>query len=460
VQREVISNGYAESREGNRDPLQREVISNGYAESREGQRGPLQRDVILNGCAESDRGQETKQHTDFDAGEIQADHATVQWHQFSQMAACEHMGRKKASVDSQNGSKHQPHQQQRRCDEAAKTGEQIEVSKRLQAMAVKASEYQVYYTIDGENAAETWHPTTGTRLLYDYQGYHAAEGKYVTAKWQNTWVPRAYEYQAEKPSRDGHVAEKWHRQPKLTAAYGDALDHSCFHHGNTRNWQQQQQQIACGCRGYATTAEKSENENKTEHHGGNNGSTSGIIEKWHKWQVQPMPYRRSQSWQAQTKIPDVTTAQTQQIQHSKRFNWLAIIADPKIRSIRDLRAEHIGMLESMYEQCVRAIQLEYNVDASDIMAFANYPPSVYRLHFHFCAPFYQPTAYDAFRMHSVSSILNNLRMYPMYYKMSTFHIPVHGSSELQKVFSKIETKNDLEERLQKKVELSRDEELK
>ena len=115
---------------------------------------------------------------------------------------------------------------------------------------------------------------------------------------------------------------------------------------------------------------------------------------------------------------------------SRRFNWLAIVADPSIRSIRDLRGEHLPLLERMYRTCVQAIQREHRVGLEDIMVFANYPPSVYKLHFHFCAPFFQPTAYDAFRMHSLSAIINNLRVDPGYYAVSTFQIPVHTNSDL------------------------------
>jgi hypothetical protein len=116
---------------------------------------------------------------------------------------------------------------------------------------------------------------------------------------------------------------------------------------------------------------------------------------------------------------------------AKRFNWLAIVADPSLRSIRDLRGEHVEMLEGLYAECMQAIQKEYrSVAPEDVMVFANYPPSVYKLHFHFCAPFFQPTAYDAFRMHSLKAIINNLRIHPEYYKISTFQIAVHSGSDL------------------------------
>jgi m7GpppX diphosphatase len=110
------------------------------------------------------------------------------------------------------------------------------------------------------------------------------------------------------------------------------------------------------------------------------------------------------------------------------------MTNPGLRCIRDLRGEHLPMLEEMHRACVEAIQREYKVGEEDIMVFANYPPSVYRLHFHFCAPFFQPSAYDAFRMHSLSAIMNNLRIREDYYAASAFQIPVHLHSELFRVF--------------------------
>lgn len=118
---------------------------------------------------------------------------------------------------------------------------------------------------------------------------------------------------------------------------------------------------------------------------------------------------------------------------SKSLNWLVIVTDPLLRSIRDLRGEHVKMLEEMYEQCVSAIQREYKIGRSDIMVFANYPPSVYRLHFHFCAPFFTSSPYDAFRMHPFSTVMNNLRVCPDYYKLSVFQVPLHVGSELFRI---------------------------
>ena len=166
-------------------------------------------------------------------------------------------------------------------------------------------------------------------------------------------------------------------------------------------------------------------------------SQGGLFGSWRGGETQPQ-HNRARSWPIEggcaedANTADASAAKSiapRQARH--RFNWLAIVADPSLRSVRDLRGEHVGMLERLYEQCVSAIQKEYaGVGEGDIMVFANYPPSVYKLHFHFCVPFFQPTAYDAFRMHSLSGIINNLRVHPLYYKVSTLQIPVHSGSEL------------------------------
>ncbi len=131
--------------------------------------------------------------------------------------------------------------------------------------------------------------------------------------------------------------------------------------------------------------------------------------------------------------------------HGKSFNWLAIVTDCSVRSVRDLRGHHAAMLEDLYERCLAAIKAEFGLERHDVMAFANYPPSVYRLHIHFCAPFFTSSAYDAFRMHSLSGIINNLRVCPDYYRLSTFYIPVHSGSEFHKVWERNQSSDEADD---------------
>jgi len=112
------------------------------------------------------------------------------------------------------------------------------------------------------------------------------------------------------------------------------------------------------------------------------------------------------------------------------FSWLAIVLDDRLRSMRDLRGSDVAMLERLQDSCLKAIEKETGVEAHKIMTYVNYPPSVYRLHIHFCAPFSGSSAFDAFRMHPISNVINNLKINPEYYRVSNFRIPVHCNSDL------------------------------
>lgn len=118
------------------------------------------------------------------------------------------------------------------------------------------------------------------------------------------------------------------------------------------------------------------------------------------------------------------------------FNWLAICTDEGVRSLRDLRGWHAAMLEDLFDKCCECIKGHLGYERHQIMAYVNYPPSVYRLHIHFCAPFSGSSAFDAFRMHPLSTIINNLRLCGDYYRLASLCVPVHSNSELCRALSR------------------------
>ena len=126
------------------------------------------------------------------------------------------------------------------------------------------------------------------------------------------------------------------------------------------------------------------------------------------------------------------------------FNWMIITTDPGLRNIRDLRIEHIPLLQSIKEQSVMRLREDFpEIQNEDVMIYANYPPSVQQLHFHLCCPFFSSSAYDAFRIHPIDQIINNLTVHPEYYKVSDFIIPVHEFSPLLKVYQQTKDAFDL-----------------
>jgi hypothetical protein len=62
------------------------------------------------------------------------------------------------------------------------------------------------------------------------------------------------------------------------------------------------------------------------------------------------------------------------------------------------------------------------------MAYVHYPPSVYQLHVHFCFPYGQYCHRDAFRVHSLANIINNLEIDADYYTKVTLQLPLYRHS--------------------------------
>ena len=132
------------------------------------------------------------------------------------------------------------------------------------------------------------------------------------------------------------------------------------------------------------------------------------------------------------KMPSLVQVETEK-QPKYFLNWLSIVCDRQIRTIRDLRAEHVPMLVSMQKQCLGAIKQAFDVTDTDILIFANYPPSVYQLHFHWCCVASRMTSYDALRMHSLTSIIDNLSKDSMYYATARLQVPLYKDSLLYNV---------------------------
>ena len=113
-----------------------------------------------------------------------------------------------------------------------------------------------------------------------------------------------------------------------------------------------------------------------------------------------------------------------------QLNWLVLFTSQTLRTIRDLRGEHVELLQRVKDECMAAVQKEYEFMSRDIMIFANYPPSVFSLHFHVCCPFKAAAPFDAFRMHTLESIIHNLKVDSDYYTKYSLHVPVSYCSRL------------------------------
>ena len=120
------------------------------------------------------------------------------------------------------------------------------------------------------------------------------------------------------------------------------------------------------------------------------------------------------------------------------LNWLCIPRDCSLRSLRDLRGEHVGLLEKMLRESLECIEAETGIPADEVMAYVHYPPSVYHLHVHFAYPYGQQMHRDPFRVHGLVSVIENLKLDGAYYEKVSLHVPVPTDSCLSSILAKAE----------------------
>ena len=121
-------------------------------------------------------------------------------------------------------------------------------------------------------------------------------------------------------------------------------------------------------------------------------------------------------------------------------NWLAIIKEPGLRSLRDLRGHHVPMLKRVLRKTFEKILLETGIHEEEVMAYIHYPPSVFQLHIHFAYPYAQQNHRDVYRIHSVQNVISNLEIDEDYYAKASLQLSLARSSPLYQN-SKVDTRS-------------------
>lgn len=103
------------------------------------------------------------------------------------------------------------------------------------------------------------------------------------------------------------------------------------------------------------------------------------------------------------------------------IHLLGLVKNHDIHSIRDLRPEHIPLLESILEKTTEFITTKYNIEANRLRAFFHYPPTFYHLHVHFTTLNNTHCGCEIERGHLVQDVIDHLKMYGDYYEKKTFY---------------------------------------
>lgn len=98
---------------------------------------------------------------------------------------------------------------------------------------------------------------------------------------------------------------------------------------------------------------------------------------------------------------------------------LALIKKRGIKSLRDLRGEHLPLLRNVLEKGVDAISEKYNISRNQLRIFIHYQPTFYHLHVHFTYLKFEAPGIFAEKSHILSSVINNIELRSDYYEQST-----------------------------------------
>ncbi|XP_060643373.2 m7GpppX diphosphatase [Anolis sagrei] len=105
-----------------------------------------------------------------------------------------------------------------------------------------------------------------------------------------------------------------------------------------------------------------------------------------------------------------------------------------IKSLRDLTAEHLPLLQNILQEGKEAIEKRFNISGSQLRIYLHYRPSYYHLHVHFTALGYDAPGCSVERAHLLSDVIANLEGDSHYYQKRTITFALRADEPLLKKF--------------------------
>ena len=106
----------------------------------------------------------------------------------------------------------------------------------------------------------------------------------------------------------------------------------------------------------------------------------------------------------------------------ENIDCLLITTDKELRSIRDLTADHLPLLEKYWDVIAATLKKRFDLEPTDVRIFFHYHPSFWRLHVH-VTNFDHILGCGPERAYSLKGVMENLRIDPAYYQKVTLQIP-------------------------------------
>jgi len=130
-------------------------------------------------------------------------------------------------------------------------------------------------------------------------------------------------------------------------------------------------------------------------------------------------------------LPDLKWDQNQ----LSNLYLIAISHQRDIKSIRDLRSEHLPLLKNIRAKGAEAIVKKYGIDESQLRIYLHYQPSYYHLHVHFTAMSFDAPGSRVERAHLLDTVIDNIELCGDYYAKATISFPAKKGTPLHKAFA-------------------------
>ena len=123
------------------------------------------------------------------------------------------------------------------------------------------------------------------------------------------------------------------------------------------------------------------------------------------------------------------------IEDLKKNFYVLAIPRKDIKTIRDLRGKHIGLLQKMRDSCIK-IASENGINENELYFFFHYHPSFYHLHLHCCIINHNSLTSKYFRCKMLDTILINLKSKSNYYRDCNIKFEIPEKHVIAKLLSK------------------------
>lgn len=117
------------------------------------------------------------------------------------------------------------------------------------------------------------------------------------------------------------------------------------------------------------------------------------------------------------------------------FRMLVIFKDVELKTIRDLRQEHIPLLLTIKREVKRYLRQIQNIEVDSYKIYFHYTPSVYQLHAHVSIP---GQFYNNWRTHNINYVISNLRKDTFYYRNAILIFSMNKSIKNLNIHQNIE----------------------